>query len=258
MTALSDIIQGACSPYLWGRLGWQDIRQRYRRSRLGPFWLTISMGVLVGALGVLYATLFKVEIAQYLPFIAAGFVVWGLISGLITDGCTAFIEAEGIIKQVRLPLSIHVYRVVWRNCIIFAHNVVIFVIVAVLFSVRPGWAGLLSIPGLLLLCMNGVWMGLLLGLLSARFRDVPQVVASTVQVAFFLTPVIWKPELLPDRALVLDMNPFFYLLEVVRAPLLGQVPAPTTWLATLGVTMMGWLVMLVFYTGRRGRLAYWV
>lgn len=258
MTALSDIIQGACSPYLWGRLGWQDIRQRYRRSKLGPFWLTISMGVLVGALGVLYSALFKVEIANYLPFIAAGFVVWGLISGLITDGCTAFIEAEGIIKQVRLPLSIHVYRAVWRNFVIFAHNVVIFIVVAILFSVRPGWAGLLMIPGLALLCLNGVWIGLLLGLLSARFRDVPQVVASAVQVAFFLTPVLWKPELLPDRALVLDMNPFFYLLEVVRAPLLGRVPEATTWLATLGVTMGGWVVMLIFYTGRRGRLAYWV
>lgn len=258
MTALSDIIQGACSPYLWGRLGWQDIRQRYRRSKLGPFWLTISMGVLVGALGVLYSALFKVEIANYLPFIAAGFVVWGLISGLITDGCTAFIEAESIIKQVRLPLSIHVYRTVWRNFVIFAHNVVIFIVVAVLFSVRPGWAGLLMIPGLAVLCLNGVWMGLLLGLLSARFRDVPQVVASAVQVAFFLTPVLWKPELLPDRALVLDMNPFFYLLEVVRAPLLGQVPEVTTWLATLGVTLGGWIVMLIFYTGRRGRLAYWV
>lgn len=216
------------------------------------------MGVLVGALGVLYGALFKIEIANYLPFVAAGFVGWGLISGLITDGCTVFTEAGGIIKQVRLPLSVHVYRVVWRNYIIFAHNAVIFVIVAILFSVRPGWAGLLSIPGLVLVCLNGVWIGLLLGLLGARFRDVPEVIASALRIVFFLTPVFWKPELLPDRALVLDLNPFFYLLEVVRAPLLGQVPTPTTWLATLGITLAGWLVTAVFYTSRRGRIAYWV
>ena len=165
--ALLDVVQGARAVHLWGALGWQDIRQRYRRSKLGPFWLTISMGVLVGALGTLYAGLFDIEVAVYLPFVTIGFVVWGLISGLITDGCTAFINAESIIKQVSLPLSVQVYRVVWRTLIIFAHNAVIFVVVAILFSIRPGWAGLLALPAVALFCLNGVWVGLLLGLLSA-------------------------------------------------------------------------------------------
>ena len=146
--ALLDLVAGARAPHLWRVLGWQDIRQRYRRSKLGPFWLTISTGVLVGTLGVLYAALFKVEVANYLPFVAVGFLVWGLISGLINDGCAAFIGAGTIIKQVELPLSVHVYRVVWRNFIVFAHNAVIFVVVAVVFSIWPGWTGLLALPGL--------------------------------------------------------------------------------------------------------------
>ena len=256
--ALLDLVAGARAPHLWRVLGWQDIRQRYRRSKLGPFWLTISTGVLVGALGVLYAALFRVEVANYLPFVAVGFVVWGLVSGLINDGCAAFIGAGVIIKQVDLPLSIHVYRVVWRNLIVFAHNAVILVIVAVVFSIWPGWAGLLALPGLLLLCLNGVWIGLLLGLVSARFRDVPQIAASVTQVAFFLTPIIWKPELLPDRAMVLDLNPFFHFVEVVRAPLLGHAPEFASWLATLGITLGGGLVTFVMYRRYRGRIAYWV
>ncbi len=256
--ALLDVVEGAHASYLWGLLGWQDIRQRYRRSKIGPFWLTISMGVMVGAIGMLYAGLFKIEIADYLPFIALGFIVWGLISGLVTDGCAAFIGAEGIIKQVGLPLSVHVYRVVWRNLIIFGHNILIFFVVAVLFSIWPGWVGLLALPGLALLCLNGVWAGLLLGLVSARFRDVPQIVASVVQVFFFLTPIIWKPELLPGRALVLDLNPFFHFVELVRAPLLGQVPGLASWLAVLGITLGGWLVTLAMYRRYRWRIAYWV
>ena len=256
--ALLDIIEGAHALHLWRMLGWQDVRQRYRRSKLGPFWLTISMGILVGSLGVLYAVLFKIEVANYLPFVAAGFVVWGLISSLINDSCAAFIGAGIVIKQVELPLSVHVYRVVWRNFIIFAHNAVIFVVVAVLFSIWPGWAGLLVLPGLAILCLNGIWIGLLLGLVSARFRDVPQIVASVVQVAFFLTPIIWKPELLPDRALVLDLNPFFHIVELVRAPLLGHAPGLASWLATLGITLGGWLMTLVMYRRYRWRIAYWV
>ena len=256
--ALRDVAEGARAFRLWGMLGWQDIRQRYRRSTLGPFWLTISMGALVGGLGLLYAGLFKLDVADYLPFVAAGLILWGLISGLITEGCDAFIGAEGIIKQVNLPLSVHVYRVVWRNFIVFAHNVVIYAAAAVLFSIQPGWAGLLALPGLALLCLNGVWVGLLLGLVSARFRDVPQIAASIVQVAFFLTPIIWKPELLPDRAFILHLNPFFHLLELVRAPLLGQAPGLVSWLAVAGITLGGWLVTLFMYRRYRWRIAYWV
>ena len=256
--ALRDIVEGACALRLWGLLGWQDVRQRYRRSVLGPFWFTISMGTLVGALGVLYAGLFKIQVADYLPFIAAGFVVWGLVSSLINEGCTAFIGAEHIIKQVSLPLSVHVYRVIWRNLIIFAHNAIIFVIVAVLFSVRPGWLGLAALPGLVLLALNGVWVGLLLGLVSARFRDIPQIMGSVVQIAFFLTPIFWKPEMLPDRVLILDLNPFYHFLELIRAPLLGQVPETTSWLAALGITFCGGLATLIAYRHYRWRISYWV
>ena len=225
---------------------------------LGPFWLTISMGVLVGALGTLYGVLLRVEIADYVPFLALGFIIWTLISGVITDGCNAFISAEGIIKQVGLPLSVHVYRLLWRNLLILCHNAVVFVIVAAIFTVWPGWAGLLAFPGLVLLCLNGIWAGLLLGILSARFRDVPPIVASVVRILFFVTPIIWMPELMPGRAMVLDFNPFFHLVEVVRAPLLGQVPGLVSWIAVLGITLAGWLLTFEFFRRYRRRIAYWV
>ncbi len=181
-----------------------------------------------------------------------------MISGFITDGCMAFIEAENIIKQIDLPLSVHVYRLVWRNIIMFCHNMVIFVIVALALAIWPGWAGLLAIPGFVLLCLNGMWVGLLLGLISARFRDVPQVMASVVQVAFFVTPIIWKPELLPDRGFVLSLNPFFHFLELTRTPLLGHAPEPISWLVAIGVTFSGWLATFLAYCRYRWRIAYWI
>ena len=93
------------------------------------------MGALVGVLGTLYGMLFGVESADYVPFLALGFIVWTLISGVITEGCTAFINAEGIIRHVGLPLSIHVYRLLWRHLLILAHNAAVFVVVAALFAV---------------------------------------------------------------------------------------------------------------------------
>jgi len=257
--ALSDLVEGARVTHLWGRLGWQDIRRRYRRSTLGPFWITISMGLLIGVLGTLYGGLFKVDGSNYVPYLALGFVIWTLVSGLITDGCTAYVSASNIIQQARLPLSVHVYRVVWRNLIVSFHNAVIFVVVAIAFSVRPGWTGLLAIPGLVLLCVNGVWVGMLLGAFAARFRDVPPIIASVVRIAFFVTPIIWMPELLPNRAVLpMNLNPFFHVLEVVRAPLLGEPPSVVSWLAMIGITLVGAGATFAIYVRYRWRIAYWI
>ena len=256
--AVLDLAEGVRAHHLWHLLAWQDIRRLYRRSVLGPFWLTVSMGALVGALGSLYGMLFEVESADYVPFLALGFIIWTLISGVITDGCKAFITAEGIIKHVGLPLSIHVYRLLWRHLIILFHNAAVFVVVAAVFAVWPGWTGLLALPGVVLLCLNGIWAGLLLGIVSARFRDVPPIVTSIVRICFFVTPIIWMPELLPARTLVLDANPFFHLVEVVRAPLLGQMPGLASWTAVLVMTAAGWLVTFVFFRRYRRRIAYWV
>lgn len=253
-----DLVQGAQAHHLWYLLGWQDIRRRYRRSVLGPFWLTLSMGALVSVLGLLYGMLLQVENADYVPFLALGFIVWTLISGVINDGCQTFINAQGIIKQVGLPLSIHVYRLLWRNVLILFHNALVYVVVAAVFAVWPGWVGLLALPGLVLLCLNGIWAGLLLGIVSARFRDVPPVVSSIVRICFFVTPIIWMPELVPARALVLEANPFFHLVEVVRAPLLGQAPGLESWFAVLLITCAGWLVTFAFFRRYRRRIAYWV
>ena len=148
--ALRDVAEGARVFRLWGMLGWQDVRQRYRRSTLGPFWLTISMGALVGGAGRAVRRAVQ-DGRRGLPSVRRR-----RLDPVGADfrpdhrGCAAFIGAEGIINQVNLPLSVHVYRVVWRNVIVFAHNVVIYVAAAVLFSIRPGWTGLLALPGLAL------------------------------------------------------------------------------------------------------------
>jgi ABC-2 type transport system permease protein/lipopolysaccharide transport system permease protein len=239
-------------------MGLHDVRQRYRRSVLGPFWITISMGVMVAALGLLYGRIFGIELHDYLPFLACGFVIWGMISGLILDGTRAFISSDSLMRQLSAPVSIYVYRSVWSNLITFAHNIWIFVLVAIWFQVSPGWSMLLAIPALFLLLFNGLWVGLLLGLLSARFRDIPLIIASIVQVMFFITPVIWKPSMLPGRALFLDLNPFYHLVEIVRAPLLGQAPNLGNWMAVLLITALGWGLTLFFYTAYRWRVAYWV
>ncbi|WP_295404550.1 ABC transporter permease [uncultured Thiocystis sp.] len=256
--ALRDIGAGWQRRELWMTLGLHDVRQRYRRSKLGPFWITISMGVMVLALGLLYGQIFGQDIHEYLPFLAAGFVIWGLISTMILDGCQAFIVAEGMIRQLNAPVSIYAYRGLWSVLIAFAHNIWIFFAVALWFSVELNWNFLWLLPAVVLLLLNGLWMSLLFGLLSARFRDVPLIIGSIVQVLFFITPVIWRPDMLPGRALLLHLNPLYHMVEIARAPMLGHPPALDNWLVVILLALLGWAITLFFYSAYRWRIAYWV
>ncbi|MFO7570396.1 MAG: ABC transporter permease [Smithellaceae bacterium] len=245
---------------LAGVLGWQDIRQRYRRSSLGPFWLTISMGVLIGALGFVFGALFDMQVVTFIPFLTLGLILWSLITATINEGCTGFTDSEAMIKQIPLPLFTHLLRVLWRNLIIFAHNLVIYPLVLLVFGIPPKVSLLLAVPGLALLLVNLSWISLLMGTLCTRFRDIPQIVANLLQVSFYLTPIIWMPHLLPKRAglLLLDANPLFHLIEIVRAPLLGELPSLLSWTVALVLAVVGWLLTLIFYGRFRSRVAYWL
>jgi lipopolysaccharide transport system permease protein len=240
-------------------LGWHDVRQRYRRSTLGHLWLTISVGVQVAALGLVYGRLFHANAGEYLPNLAVGMTCWALIAGMINEGCLCFIAAEGFLKQVALPKALFPARVVLRCLIGFAHDVVIIVAVVLIFSPPLGWPALLAPVGLVLLAVNGLWMALLLGLLCTRFRDLPPIVASILQVAFFITPVIWQPSALTGRwSLLLELNPFASFLALIRDPLLGIPLGLDPWLVALAMTLVGWGGTFLLFSRYRARVTYWL
>jgi lipopolysaccharide transport system permease protein len=258
--ALTDIAGSVKRWPLVGMLGWQDLRQRYRRSALGPFWITLSMGVTIGTIGTVFGQIFSSPIADFLPFLTIGMVLWSFISAVVTEGSTGFIGAEAIIKQLPIPLFVHILRLVWRNILMLAHNFVIFPIVMLVLGKPLSWLALLSIPGLLLLTLNLTWVALILGILCARYRDIPQIVASALQVLFYLTPIMWLPKLLPARAGVylLDANPLFHLMEIVRAPLLGEMPTAGNWTVSMCLAIGGWLAALLIYGRYKRVIAYWL
>jgi lipopolysaccharide transport system permease protein len=256
--ALSDLRDGLALWRLWFRLGWNDILQRYRRSMLGPFWLTASMAVMVIALGVLYAELFSTPIRDFLPYLCVGLLVWNLMSSFLLEGGVLFTGAESYIKQIRLPYSVYVFRSTWSKLIIFAHNFLIYFGILLFFGIWPGAVALLAIPGLLLVLLNGASATLFIGMISARFRDVPQLINSAVQIVFFVTPIMWKPELLRNRTFIADFNPLYHLLEIVRAPLLGNMPSAKSYIAVLLITLINLVVVGVFFARFRPRISYWV
>lgn len=256
-----DDIQGSFRRYHVATIfGWQDVAQRYRRSRIGAFWLTINMGVMIGALGVIFGTLFRSPLSEFLPFISAGVILWGFLSTTINEGCAGFISADGIIRQVRMPLFTHILRVLWRNGIILAHNLLILPIVLIVTGKYVGLAVFLVIPGFLLVVLNVSWIMLVSAILCTRFRDMTQVVQNLMQVLFYVTPIVWMPSTLPEFnvRVVLEFNPFYHLISLVRAPLLGELPTLINWTVGVALVIAGWSVALIFFGRFRRRIPYWL
>lgn len=257
---LKDVVVSIGQVRLPLYLAVSDIRQRYRRSSLGPFWITISTGVMITSIGLIFGGLFKSPMAEFLPFLTVGLIVWGLISTSIIESTSVFVGAESIIKQLPIPLFSHVLRMMFRNIYIFSHNSIIYPIVCLIFQKSINLNILLVVPGFIILILNLLWLNLFLGIVCSRFRDLTQIVNSFLQVVFYITPIIWMPSLLQakNRVFVLDWNPFYHLLEIVRAPLLGNPPTIFNWLFSVALLFAGWTLSIAFFNKYRNRIAYWL
>jgi lipopolysaccharide transport system permease protein len=256
--AVRDVANGAALWRLAWTLGWLDIKLRYRGSMLGPFWLTLSTGIMVGSLGVLYSTLFHMDVQEYLPFLSLSIVLWNFLSALVSEACLTFTEADSVIRSVRMPFFVFAIRIVMRNLLALGHNILVIAVVFAVFLVWPGWHALLAIPALVLWVADALALALLLGSFCARFRDIQPIVNSVMQIAFFLTPVIWKPEQLKARAYLLPLSPFYDLLDIVRSPLLGNVPTAMTWLGAVLYSLLLCGIAWGLFARARGRIAFWL
>jgi lipopolysaccharide transport system permease protein len=257
--ALEDIWSGLNAWRLWTLFGFNDVRMRYRRSTLGPFWASLSMGVQVFVTGFVMAYLFHMTLQRYFPYICIGLVIWGSFTTIVTEGAVAFISASELILQVKRPLFVYLLQVVWRNIIVGAHTIVIFFVVAFLFGLFPGPTYLLAIPGLALFLLNAIWMAGVGAILSTRFRDIPLIISSVFMALFWLTPVVYELDQLSGRMKTLiSLNPLYHVLEVFRAPLLLAAPTATNWLVAIGTAVFGWLFLFLLFARTRKRIPFWL
>ena len=240
-------------------LAWHDVVSRYRGSILGPLWITLSMGLMVLGIGVLWGELFRVSVQTFIPFVAVGIVFFGTVTTTINEGCETFVQAAGMLSQTSLPMLTFVWRTVLRNLVYLAHHLAIVAGVLVYFGYWRTANYPVAALGLIFLVANVAWISLLVAIVLARFRDIPQIVQSITQAAAIMTPVFWLPDRIPARYhLILDLNPFYHLLEAVRAPLLGKEVAPHTYLFLAGMALVGWLLTFALFANTRRRIVHYL
>lgn len=256
--ALNDIVQSFKKFRLINYMAVSDLRARYKRSVLGPLWLTLSTVVGAAGLGFLWSELMKIDRASFVPSLTAGLIMWYFISGVIVESSTVFNRQANIIRNINLPLSIYPAQLIFRQLINLAHTAPVFLVVALVLDFPLTSTALLAIPGVILLTLNLLWISLLIGLLGARFRDLEHLITSVMPMLMLISPVFYRPNFLPFSETIIWMNPFSHFIEIVRYPLLGSAPPMFVILANLGILIGGTLFTLWFFNRKHHRVSFWL
>lgn len=256
--ALLDLRSGLSKFRVWWNLGFIEVRLRYQRSVLGPWWVSISMLIFMLVLSVVFSKVFAVNFREYMLYFSSGYVIWAYISSYINESTELFRQNAGYIKQINLPLNLYIFKFFAKSIVVFFHNFIVFVVILLLFRSNPGWISLLAVPGFIVLSLNLYWMSLVVALVSTRFRDMVPIINSCVQVLFFATPITWDYHLLGSGSKIVRYNLFSHFIDLVREPLLGRWPDSQSWAIAFLTALFGIPASLIVFSRIRTRVPFWV
>jgi ABC-type polysaccharide/polyol phosphate export permease len=245
-------------PQLILYMAWSDIRARYKRSVLGPLWITIGTAIGVVGLGFVWSALFKIDRAVFIPMLTIGLILWQFMSSCIMEAAPVFSRQANIIRNLDLPLALHPAQLVLRHIINLAHNVPLIFIVFPMLGKTFTLEAFIAIPGLLLVIANLYWIALLIGVLGARFRDLEYMINMIMPLLMFLSPVMFRPSALPLSGFYIWFNPLADMIEIIRSPMLGEPTPLFVYLVNFGLLLVGGTLTLFLFNAKRNRIAFWV
>lgn len=256
--ALQDIWHAINDVQLAAFLAYEDIRQRYVRTLLGPLWIVLSTGIWFSAMAFVMANLFHQNMHDYMPFLVTGLLMWVLVSTCIAESSQILLMASPLINTFPIPIFTHYLRFIFRNGLIFLHNVIILALALIIFPPKLSAVTLLVIPGLLLVMLLLTAISVCLSLINLRYRDTHLAISSAMQILPFVTPIFWHREMLQQNKWIADANPFYHMLEVVRAPAMGSTPEPLSWIITGGLTVIMCSIAGYLFVRYRHRIIFWL
>jgi ABC-type polysaccharide/polyol phosphate export permease len=257
--ALRDLVRGLKLWHVWLFLAWQDVISKYRRSILGPLWIAGGMVATSLAISISWGAMSGQPLHDFLPFAMGGILVWTHFIGiLVIDAPELFVAAQGSIRNNAFPFTFYVMRFMARSIMVFAHNLVVFWAATLIVGNPhiPNWE---ILPGLVVLTLVVLVLAPVIGMVSARYRDLRFMLPFLAQILFFITPVFWHPDTLSGtKSAIVDYNPLYYLLEIVRTPLLGQSVSAHIWTVALAILAISFLIWFIAFSMARRRIAFWI
>lgn len=256
--AIADLSRALSMWRIWSFRAYEQLISRYRRSLLGPFWLAASMAATAISLSIVFGALFRQPIKEVLPFITGGILAWNMLAMPLSEAPEIFVASGGIIRNHAYPFMYYVIEAALKNFIQFAHNLVVFFVfeIAVGAFTVPNYQ---ILPALMLVFLCNLVWSTVSALVASRFRDIRFMFPYVAQVLFFMTPIFWRVDSLPPaKRIVGEWNPLFYMVRLIREPLLGRSPSLHDWAVVGGIALVGTIIWLATFSAFRRRIPFWV
>lgn len=255
---MKSIFLGFARWRLWIVLAFNDIKMRYKKSWIGIGWLSLSMTLLLGAKLVVFGQFTAKSISFFSVYLATGLLVWRFIVGTVMDGSSVYLSAAGWIKTEPMPLTVYVFQMVFRNLVILLYSSIPVILVLLYFKSFSEQFFLLFIPVMLVYILNSVWIGIFLGIICTRYRDLAHLIQTLIQIMFFLTPVIWVASDLGKFEEYVKWNPFSHFLAIFRDPLLHEPIPILSWKVVIVITLVGWIAAIILHNRFRRNVVFWL
>ncbi len=254
---IRDLVNGAKLYHVWLYQAYYELSAKYKRTILGSLWITSNMIFTSLAVAIVFGSIFGRNLQEVLPYMMAGNLVGTTALFVLYEAPEMYIGSGGIIKNHAYPFTYFAFEGVSRKIILFFHNLVAFYIAMFIIGAAsiPHWSIILGLP---LLCIGLLTWGTLIGMLSARFRDLRFLLPNLGHLLFFMTPIYWHYELLKDNHWIADLNPLYAMVSIVRMPLLGVPPSDQNWAMAFGICALGVILWLIFFSMFRRRIPFWV
>ena len=258
--AVKDILSALKNRYAWTYLSYFDLKLKYRRTFLGPWWVVLGIAISATAMCFLWSTIFNLEWKEYLVYLFSGFIIWMWISQQVIDASEVFSgSSSSYIKAYPNPPIFYVFRKCYLSFLLFLHHIPLILLVTLVVNKTLEFEIIYLLPlGLLIVFINSVLFTTNIGMISARYRDIDPLIKSLMPPMLLLTPVLWKPEMLGEYAAYIYLNPFTYFVGIVRNSLIGLEFDSIIWVGSIVITLFQLIIFFFLYSRKRNRIAFWV
>ena len=257
--AVSDLASSIWRIDVAAAIAWNDLRARFERTLLGPFWIVISNVMLVAGITVVFGALFNNPIQEYVVYVSLGITVWTFLSSIVSEGPNYLYLGRDMLFTFSQPWSLQILRRIILQVIILLLHIFVFAAVILLFQVELTPYALLSVLGIIINIVFAYGLSLGLSAIGSRYRDLSHALGSVMVFLFLFTPVFWNVEALGEaRFSVVMFNPFYHLIEVVRGPIVSPGFEVINWVVASFTALITLLVGISVYVGRRKEMAAWL
>jgi len=234
----------------------RDLRARYRGTMFGIAWSLITPLGLAVIIGTVFSLLWGQPMKSFIPYLFSGLMPWLYLAACAQAGTNSFISAQGYIKQTQTPIEIFPIRTAVVELINLLFSLIVFFVLYFILSHESfSYFMFASLFSIVIFAIFGASIATISAFINTYIRDYSQIQSLIIQGMFYVTPIVWQPSILDERgyAFIYKFNPMYYMLEILRKPLLGEMPSGKIWLVALVITILlaGIAIMLMRKIGRK-------